>query len=155
MNTSGELESGPQNSETSNTASYKILSFLALELPKQYEGMIYSKFLRSLRYGNSYFKLIDQEPYFKCYDAYIKTILTRPAAVVRLAVLSDDEDVVLGWALIEPMKIHYIYVNKDNRRIGIATSLMPKAFDTFTHITNMVLPLWQKKFPEAKFNPFA
>jgi len=136
-------------------SSYKILKFKGSELPEQYRAMIYSKFLRSLRYGNEMFKLIDQEPYFKNYHSYIAALLRRPESIVKIAVLSDDSDVALGWALLEPNKLHYIYVNKDNRHIGIGKTLASEPFEVFSHITTIGLSIWPKMFPKAKFDPFA
>ena len=134
---------------------YKVITFAASKLPEQYHAMIFSKFLRSLRYGNQYFRLIDQKAYFDVYQKYLATIMARAQAEVKLAVLADDFDVVLGWSLLEPHKVHYVYVNRDNRNIGIGASLLPAHFETFTHLTNKAMTIWNKKFPHATFNPFA
>jgi hypothetical protein len=137
-----------------NEAYYKIIEFKASELPAPYLPMIYSKFLRELRDNNELFKIIDKDSYFKNYHRYIETLLLRPLARIKLAVLSDDIDIVLGWALIEPRTVHFVYVNKDVRRIGIARSLLSEEFDIFSHVTNISLELWPSKFPKAVFNPF-
>jgi hypothetical protein len=134
--------------------SYTILKFKGTELPEQYHDLVFSKFLRSLRFGNKYFKLIDSDAYYKVYNAYFKTLIVRPEATISLAVLSDDHDVVLGWALQEPKKLHYVYVNKDGRRMKIATALV-EPFDVFTHLTMLGVAFWKNKHKKAKFNPFA
>lgn len=140
-----------QNEES----NYQIIKLSGLHLPKSYEALIYSKFLRSLRDGNSYFKLVDSDPYYRAYHCYIENLLKKPEVVLRFAVLLDDHDVVLGWAMFEPSKLHYIYVNKENRKIGIAKSLInDMKIDTITHLTHLGLELWPKKLPMAKFNPF-
>lgn len=135
-------------------SSYTVLTFPAAQLPKAYEAMIFNKFLLSLRYSNEFFKLIEQKAYFKAYEDFIRRLMYRPDCFVRLAVLSDDHDVVLGWCLTEPNCVHYVYVNRENRRLGIAKSLIKDPFETFTHLTKTALLLWSSKFPEAKFNPF-
>lgn len=81
-------------------------------------------------------------------------LMTRPQAQVKLAVLDDDYDVVLGWALIEPDVLHYVYVNRENREIGIAKALLQNQFSEVTHLTNMGLKLWSTKLPHVIFNPF-
>lgn len=134
--------------------SYKILKIKASEFPEQYRNMLYSKFLRSLKFGNEYFRLIDQDSYYKMYHAYIESLLARPQSSIKLAVLTDEPDVVLGWALLEPKVVHFCYVNRDNRRIGICTSLLSEPFDTFTHITNSWMNVWTKKYKSARFDPF-
>lgn len=139
----------------SEWSSYKILSFPAKELPDQYKGLVYAKFLRSVKWDNEFFKLIDQDAYFNAYHLYLGSLLNRHNSVVKIAVLVDDPDVALGWALIEPHKVHYCWVNPGNRQIGVASSLLAEPFDTFTHLSNTGLMLWQSKFAHAKFNPFA
>lgn len=147
--------------------TYKVIRFQASRLPEQYQNLVLSKFLRSLRYGNQYFSFIDAHPYFEMYGRYFKNVLQRPDAVIRLAVLSDDEDVVLGWSLIEAHTLHYVYVNKDNRKLGIGKSLTETnlPFDTITHLTAIGLSIWSSKFhngvgpnilnkPKIVFNPF-
>lgn len=98
---------------------------------------------------------MDAEAYFKVYNAYIETLLHRPFATVKLAVLADNFDVVLGWALMEPNKLHYVHVQKDQRKQGIARELCSQSFDTITHLTNIGLSIWAKKLPLVKYNPFA
>lgn len=140
--------------------AYKIIKFSGPELPEAYRPMLQSRFLRSLRRGNDYFGLIDRESYFTVYRAYFISLLSRPESMVRLAVISDDVDIVLGWSLMEPKKLHYVHVNSmktgdgDLRRQGIGRALVPEPFETFTHITKMGLLLWSSHFPEAKFDPF-
>lgn len=136
-------------------ASYKIVPHLGYELPRQYQNMVYSKWLRSLRYGNDYFKLIDSAVYYDAYHRYIKTVLHRTNSIVRLAVLSDDMDVVLGFSISEKQILHYCHVHKDNRKQGIARSLVPFKVKAITHITKTGLSIWSSKLPTAIFNPFA
>lgn len=147
-------------------SSYKVITFPASALPEQYRPLLFSKFLRSLRYGNEYFKLIDKDAYFQVYHAYFNTLLWRPGSIVKLAVLSDDPDVVLGWSLTEPNKLHYVYVNKDSRKMGIGKELTKEPFNTITHLTTIGLSIWGNKFNNdpsrvmptktlVVFNPFA
>jgi GNAT superfamily N-acetyltransferase len=135
-------------------SSYTVLTFPASQLPDNYRPMVFNKFLLSLRYSNDYFKLIEKNAYFKTYERFIGNLLHRDSAYLRLAVLSDDHDVVLGWALMEPECMHYVYVNRDYRRIGIAKALVKEPFKEFSHLTKIAMLLWSSKFPEAKFNPF-
>jgi len=120
--------------------------------------MILAQWLRSLRHLNDYFKLIDQNIYYGSYEPYIKSILQRTNTEVRLALLSDEPDVVLGWAVIENNTLHYVHVKEDQycsfRNKGIATQLIPKEIKQFSHVTSHWLKIWPKKFSELTFNPF-
>ncbi len=76
---------------------------------------------------------------------------------MRLAVLSDDPDVVLGFSVSREDVLDYVYVHKDQRRLGIARKLLPPHFTTFSHITLTAMEIWHKnpKYKQLKFNPFA
>ncbi len=138
-------------------SSYSIISFKASDLPKDYEPMVYSQWLRSLRYGNPAYKHIDTDEYYKNYHKYLENLLAKPDANVRLAVLSDDHDVVLGFSVNREDVLDYIHVHKDHRKLGIATMLLPKGITTFSHFTVVGLEIWQKvpRYKHLKCNPFA
>lgn len=135
-------------------ASYKIITLSAAKLPEQYRNLIFSKFLRSLRYGNDYFKLMASSSYFSNYHQYIELLLKRSDVKLKLAVLSDDEDVVLGWAMLQPGVIHYVYVNKEQRNQGIAKSLCANwPFDSVTHLTTIGARIFAK-MKNVTFDPW-
>lgn len=141
--------------EDKKSPTYVVLSYPGASLPKQYEAMVYSKWLRSLRYGNDYFKLIDDKAYFENYHKFIEAILSKPDTRVRLAVLSEDADIVFGFAVVKGDNVlHYIHCQRDYRKTGIGKSLLPKNFDTITHLTTVGVSIWGAKYPGVKFNPF-
>lgn len=133
-------------------SSYRIRIYSTLLLPEEFKNLVIAPFLNSLRYGNDLFKLIDKDAYYKSYGKYIELLMKRPQAQVKLAMLSDET--VLGWSLYEPNTLHYVWVKKEVRRQGIGRSLLPKEFDTITHITNKGISIWINKYPEVKFDPF-
>lgn len=135
--------------------SYKILT-LSGHSPefKQYENMVYSDFLESLRYGNDWFKMIDQDNYYQSYHQVIHGLLSRGDSTVRLAVFTDEPDTCLGWSLSSSSLLHYVYVKKDARKKGIGRELLPKGFDHITHLTTVGVIIWRQKLPTIKFNPF-
>lgn len=132
--------------------SYRLITFSAPELPEEFKHLIIAPFLNSLRYGNDLFKLIDQDAYYDSYKKYIEHLLSRPTATVKLAML--DDDTVLGWSLTQGKIVHYVWVKKESRRLGIGRALLPKDFDTITHITNKGMNIWVNKFPQVRLNPF-
>jgi GNAT superfamily N-acetyltransferase len=134
--------------------SYKIIGCYGKNLPSQYKNMIFSRWLRSLRHGNDYFKLIDSDTYYDTYHRYIELVLARKNTIVSIAVLSDDEDVALGFSIQEGVALHYIHVHKDNRKQGIATALVSKKIEVITHLTKTGLVVWNLKLPNAIFDPF-
>lgn len=137
---------GPEN-------SYKIIVYKTLELPQEYHNLIIAPFLNSLRYGNDLFKLIDKQAYFTSYSKYIQLLLQRPNAQVKLAILSDRT--VIGWSMVEKNIVHYVWVKKEVRRNGVGRSLLPKEFDTITHVTNKAIGIWVNYYKDVKFDPFS
>lgn len=134
-------------------STYSIITVLGSTLPLRYTGFVYSKWLRSLRYGNEYFKLINSDDYYSNYGRFIESVLNRENVYLRLAVLTDERDTALGFSVNEREILHYVYVKEDMRGLKIASSLVQK-LETFTHLTKEALPIWNKKFPAAIFNPF-
>ena len=120
--------------------------------PQEFMPYIYGKFKRSLRHGNDYFSLMDQENFSKAYDVFIPHLISK--SILRLAALKSDRDILLGFSLIEDAKLHYVFVQAEFRKLGIGKMLIPHAIDTITHVTKMGLQLWSSKLPKAKFKPF-
>lgn len=134
--------------------SYQVIAFPGRSLPQGYQNMVYSKWMRSLKYGNEYFKLAHSDSYFTAYRRYLESILNRADTVVRLAVLSDDRDVALGWSVIEGDTLHYVHVQHEQRNRGVGRSLVPKGINVITHLTKCGLRIWPKALPHAIFDPF-
>jgi hypothetical protein len=139
-------------------STYSILVYPSKLLPTMYISLIFSRWLRSLRYGNPLFRKMRSKEYFDHYHIYIENLLSKPDSEIRLAVLSDDHDNVLGFSVVREDVLDYIHVHDNNRNVGIGKSLLPKNVTTFTHITGPAIQIWQKtgsKYKELKFNPFA
>ncbi len=136
-------------------SSYRIKAYAARLLAPEYKGLIYSKWLRSLRYGNDYFKLVDPDAYYRAYHKYITAVLAFSDSIVRLAVLADDPDVVLGFSVARGNILDYVHVHKHQRRQGIGTRLIPEGIDTISHVTKTGLSIWGSKYGHWLFNPFA
>lgn len=135
--------------------TYKILTYSGSDPAiSAYRSMIYSDFMKSLRFGNEWYKLIESRAYFKVYRALIDQLLDRQDAIVKLAVFSDDNDNCLGWSISEGKSLHYCFVKKDQRRQGIGANLMPKTIEVVTHLTTLGQIIRKKKLPHTVFNPF-
>lgn len=136
-------------------ASYRVEVHQSRNVAGDARNLVVASFLRGVRYGNEYFKLIDGDRYYFHYGEYVCNLLNRDDCVLRLAILEGSPEVILGWSLIERNTLHFVFVKKDVRRQGIAKALVPGRIETITHLTKTGLALWSCKTPEAKFNPFA
>lgn len=124
-------------------------------LPRQYLNLVRSRWMRSYRHCNDYMKLVDADAYYNAYGVYVLHILNRPNTIVRVAVLGDDADVVLGFSVMENEVLHYVEVPKVYRKQGIGRNLVPGEVKWFSSLTKTGVRLWAEKAPHAKFNPFA
>ncbi len=135
-------------------ASYSVVRYPAAKLPAQYLNLILSRWKRSLRHGNDYYKLIATDSYFAAYDWYLTRLLAEPGSTIRLAVLAKDPDVVLGFSVCRGDVLDYVHVHKDQRRLGIGSRLVPDDVAIVSHLTRTGLTIWGSKYPQWKFNPF-
>ncbi len=137
--------------------TYSIISFKASELPEQYVGFIYHKWLRSLRFGAPWFRHIETEAFYKNWHNFIESLMKKPDSLVRLAVLTDDKDVLLGFSVSREDVLDYLYVQADHRMQGIAKKIIPQGITTMSHMTQTSLEIWRSnpKYIGLKFNPFA
>lgn len=120
------------------------------------KNFIYASWLRGLYYGDSWFKEIPKSIFMEAYHAVLESILENPATQVKVACLQDDPEVILGYAVlgIEGRRVHWVFVKKAWRTIGIAKKLVPEKVDITTHLTRVGLSLMKKR-PNMIFNPFA
>ncbi len=95
--------------------------------------------------------------YFADYHKFIENLLAKDGSTIRLAVLSDDHDVVLGFSVSREDVLDYVHVQMDNRKLGIAKMLVPSRTTTVTHMTNLATGIWQENpnYKHIKFNPYA
>lgn len=115
------------------------------------KNFIFATWLRGLRYGNEWFGEIDQETYFTHYHRIVEELISRPTAVVQVACLVEDPDVILGYSVSEHLTLHWVWVKPVWRRIGIAKDLTPKNIEFVSHLTKIGKTIKQ---PEWRFNPF-
>lgn len=134
--------------------SYTIVTYNANELPEDFIGLVYSRWLRSYRAGNDFIRLIDARSYYGAYENYVHAILRKKDTKIRLAVLTDAKDVALGFCVYRGNILDFVHVQKDVRKQDIAKHLIPEGIDTFTHITRKAMSIWNNKKPTWKFNPF-
>lgn len=114
-------------------------------------NFIFSTWLKGLRYGNELYKLIDPTIYFKQYHKVLELLLK--SAHIKIACLKDDPDTILGYAVSTGACLHWIFVKKAWRGIGIARNLMSNDISSVSHITEVGIKIL-KRYPGIIFNPF-
>ena len=74
-----------------------------------------------------------RDQYFADMGRRVEALLDRTAVLV--AHDPADPDIILAWACIEPPAVHYVFVRKDFRGLGLARALVSsiEGLTTFTH----------------------
>lgn len=117
-------------------------------------NLIFATWLRSYQTSSLMTKAIPKETFFGEHHKVIERILSRNPTV-RLAVIPDDQDVVLGWSVTEPGIVHYVYVKPSFRKYGIARALLDHVERPFiySHGTYVTRDL-EKHLDGCTFNPY-
>jgi GNAT superfamily N-acetyltransferase len=134
--------------------SYEVIAFAGANLPLRYQGLVYSRWLLGLRYGNEYYRLTSARSYFDHYHAFLTRLINQRGTIVRLAVLSDDHDVALGFSVARGRLLDFVHVQRDMRNQGIGSKLVPGDIEAITHLTKAGKAIWQTKYPQWYFDPF-
>lgn len=124
------------------------------KLAAEERNFVLASWMRSLRHGNDYYKIIESDGYYKAYDHYIKRLLQDPKCAVRLAALSDAPDVLLGFSVSRGTTLDYVFIKPDFRKMGMAKKLVPKGITHTTHLTKTGMTIWVEMDRPWKFNPF-
>ena len=113
---------------------YRLISFRPMA--KDDFNFILITWLHSLKFGNDYFKEWDDRKYYDKYQIFLKELLTKEDTQIKIACLSEDNDVILGYAIARPPILDFVYVKKAWRNIGLAKELV-KHFEitTVSHLT--------------------
>lgn len=119
------------------------------------KSFIFATLLRGIYYGDSWLSRIPKNIFMAEYHKVVDFMLQLPSTVIKVACLKDDPEVILGYAILgDSTRLHYVFVKKAWRGIGIAKSLVPPTVRVATHLTDVGISLLSKH-PEVVFNPFA
>jgi GNAT superfamily N-acetyltransferase len=117
------------------------------------KGFILNSWLVGNYWGNWFFNQMNQDLYFKVYTEVVSRLLFNPLTRVDVAALSDDPNMILGFAVYNGPTLHWIYVKKDYRSKGIANLLIKdKSIQFVTSTTKAGAAITKKK--NLIFNPF-
>lgn len=143
-----------EHTEKEITPTYSVIYFPSKDIPESYLPVVYSRWLKSHRFGSPLMKRIDANNYYKYWHEHIENLMAKDDAIMRFAVLSDDRDIVLGFSHCRGDILDYVHVAGDYRKLGIARDLVPYNIKAISHITETGYNIWQKKHKEWKFTPF-
>ncbi len=122
-------------------------------------GLYYGNILRNEEHKAQYsWFLAMREPIYSYhYRKLISSIIDNSAVKTIVACLRDDEDTILGSAVMNPESkvLHWLFTRADWRKIGIARMMMPEPekIQFISHLTHMGWHINKRK-TKWEFNPF-
>lgn len=116
-------------------------------------AFIMATWLKALFYGDSWFSLIPKDIFMSNYHAFLTRLLQAPGVEVTVACLVEDPDVIIGYGVTTNTVVHFLFVKKSWRKIGVAKLLLPKTISAVSHLTDLGRKLLPK-LSGAVFNPF-
>ncbi len=121
--------------------------------PETDKAFVLSTILKGLYYGDSWFSLIPKDIFMQNYHPFLEKLLFSPGVDVNVACLIEDPDVIIGYSATTNSVLHWIFVKKSWRGIGVAKILLPEKTSSVSHLTDLGRKLLPK-LPGAVFNPF-
>ena len=111
---------------------------------------IFSTWLKGLYHGNLMFSKINQDLFYSKYHVVLENLLKQSSVMV--CCLEDEPDVILGYSVFSSPRLHWVFVKKAWRKMGIAKSLLPQDLTEVSHLTKLGETLMKKT--KWVFNPF-
>ena len=111
---------------------------------------IFSTWLKGLYHGNELYGKTNQDLFYSKYHKVIEALLK--VSEVKIACLQDEPDVVLGYSVALGNTLHWVFVKKAWRKLGISKSLVNPTITTVSHLTKVGESIAKKK--DWTFNPF-
>lgn len=65
-----------------------------------------------------------RDDYYAVFKPRVREILARPNVTVRVMCPDGDDDTVIGWAALEDVCLHYVFVRREFRHNGFARQLV-------------------------------
>lgn len=117
------------------------------------KNFVLATFLRGLYYGDTWFTKIPKDIFMDNYKQLAEALLT--TGLLQVACLKEDSSIILGYSLLSSdySVIHWVYVKKTWRAIGIGKALTPQHPSSVSHLSELG-ELLLKKYPNTVFNPF-
>lgn len=118
-------------------------------MEQQDRAFVYSTMLKGLFFGCELYSQIEPKAFYDNYSKVVDALLD--SSEVRVAVLAETPDVILGYSITNGPILHWVFVKKAWRGQGIAKQLVG-TITTVTHLTKPGQAIKIKK--QLTFNPF-
>jgi hypothetical protein len=128
------------------------------------KNLILSTFLKGLYYGSidsdtpsntMMFGMVPKQIFFDRYKRVAQALVNDPNMTIRVACLPEDEDVVIGYSIVNSSEdtLFWVFVKSAWRKRGIARNLVKNKPKYVAHL-NLLGKTLMNKLTDTEFNPF-
>lgn len=97
------------------------------EIRPDFRSFILATWLKGNYYGNSFFRQMPQDLYFKKYAEIIEKVIDLETTEVRIACDDDNPSWLVGYSILVGPRLYWVHVKRDFRERGIAKLLLAGA----------------------------
>ena len=128
-------------------------NFVIATAGQEAHPLVFATLLKSYYHGSLWAKHVPRDVFFARHHAVVERLLA--SSSLRVAHLEDDPAVILGYALVAPPTLHYVYVKPSFRRFGIARALLDDLarFKDYSHYTFALLDI-EQHLAQLHYNPY-
>lgn len=121
-------------------------------VPETDRNFVLATWINGQRYGNPYFKSIEQEAYFKHFGAHIRKIVDDGRNTIGIACSQSDPRWIAGFCVSRGPELYWIHVRDGFRNRGIAKLMLPQGIRIVKSLTKIGSSIAKRKgFP---FDPY-
>lgn len=118
---------------------------------------VFSYWLRDHFEHSAFARGVTKDTYMRLHHMVVERVIAR--SVMYVACDAEDPTVCYGFICVEGPTLHYLFVKRRFRGLGIARRLLSEAGlyaagpKLFTHLTDTMIQL-RKRWPLAEYSPY-
>lgn len=137
---------------------YQIRAGLAVKRPfcEMDRNYIFSTWLKGLCFmtNKDEDRNLTELDFHRKYQKILESIVDDPGVTIEIMSLKENRFQILGFCVWKKTTLHWVYTRPVWRKMGIATSLLPKNIKRVSFLTNVGKSIMWEKLPEVKYVPY-
>lgn len=120
---------------------------------------VYSTWLRSYKHSSPVTRCIRSDAFYAGHQKILDSILSSEGVTVVIACDREDLNLIFGFLAYEPEIVHFVYIKKPFRKMGIAKKLLESQKIELnkcktTHVTDEMLEMWTAGKTNIEYDPY-
>jgi hypothetical protein len=122
--------------------------------PETDKAFVMATTLNGVYYGCH--EKFDKRLFMNTYKLVLQRILESLNVVIMVACSNEEPNLIFGYSIMSSdyQTIHWVFVKKIYRQVGIGRALVPAFATSYTHVTEIASKLVLKFESKPVYNPF-